>query len=165
MKHGCWKPPENIGPPKKLTVSMPFQTGCPLKTNGISRPVIWFHMQLKRDGARMNRTFHLPAVIPIFCSPASAPADPVRTARWHLLRSKPAVFALPTWRRYCVITGYPETDAWRPDKGLIQSTICNHAGYGPVRISQTTGSLISHLTTRKGDPFCYRYGSALHQHV
>ncbi len=33
-----------------------------------------------------------------------------------------------------------------PDQGLFQSQICNHAGWGPVRISQTTGSLVSRLT-------------------
>ena len=35
---------------------------------------------------------------------------------------------------------------FRPDQGLIQSQICNHAGWGPIRISQTTGSLVSRLT-------------------
>ena len=33
-----------------------------------------------------------------------------------------------------------------PDQGLFQSQICNHAGWGPIRISQTTGSLVSRLT-------------------
>jgi len=33
-----------------------------------------------------------------------------------------------------------------PDRGLFKSQICNHAGWGPVRISQTTGSLVSRLT-------------------
>jgi dipeptidase len=36
--------------------------------------------------------------------------------------------------------------AYYPDRGLFQSQICNHAGWGPVRISQTTGSLVSRLT-------------------
>jgi len=33
-----------------------------------------------------------------------------------------------------------------PDQGLFQAQICNHAGWGPIRISQTTGSLVSRLT-------------------
>lgn len=36
--------------------------------------------------------------------------------------------------------------SFRPDRGLLQSQICNHAGWGPVRVSQTTGSLVSSLT-------------------
>lgn len=36
---------------------------------------------------------------------------------------------------------------FRPDQGLFQPQICNHAGWGPVRISQTTGSLVSRLTS------------------
>jgi len=42
----------------------------------------------------------------------------------------------------------PETDEnWQPGKGLTGAEICMHASFGPVRISQTTGSMISHLTS------------------
>ena len=41
--------------------------------------------------------------------------------------------------------GNASPDSFCPDRGLIQSQICNHAGWGPVRISQTTGSLVSRL--------------------
>lgn len=34
---------------------------------------------------------------------------------------------------------------WRPDRGLTGATVCMHAGFGPVRGSQTTGSIVSHL--------------------
>jgi dipeptidase len=42
---------------------------------------------------------------------------------------------------------------FRPDQGLIQSQICNHAGWGPIRISQTTGSLVSRLTSGSSTHF------------
>ncbi len=35
---------------------------------------------------------------------------------------------------------------WRPGKGLFGADVCMHASFGPVRGSQTTGSMISHLT-------------------
>jgi len=35
--------------------------------------------------------------------------------------------------------------AWRPDRGLTNSTVCMHAGFGPARHSQTAGSLVSYL--------------------
>ena len=35
---------------------------------------------------------------------------------------------------------------WTPARGLIGATVCDHAGFGPIRISQTTGSMVSHLT-------------------
>ncbi|HEY64415.1 MAG TPA: peptidase U34 [Caldilineae bacterium] len=35
---------------------------------------------------------------------------------------------------------------WTPARGLIGSTVCMHAGFGPVRGSQTTGSMVSRLT-------------------
>lgn len=34
---------------------------------------------------------------------------------------------------------------WRPDRGLTGADVCMHAAFGPVRISQTTGSLVSYL--------------------
>ena len=33
----------------------------------------------------------------------------------------------------------------QPGKGLTGATICMHVSFGPVQISQTTGSMISHL--------------------
>ena len=42
--------------------------------------------------------------------------------------------------------GDTSSGSFCPDQGLFQSQICNHAGWGPVRISQTTGSLVSRLT-------------------
>ena len=48
--------------------------------------------------------------------------------------------------------GGPTADAahgWTPARGpvvgLLGQTVCAHAGYGPVRISQSTGSWVSHL--------------------
>lgn len=35
--------------------------------------------------------------------------------------------------------------AWHPDKGLTGASVCMHAGFGPIRGSQTTGSMVSHL--------------------
>jgi secernin len=35
--------------------------------------------------------------------------------------------------------------AWGPDKGFVGCSVCMHAGFGPVRISQTTGSMASWL--------------------
>ncbi len=37
-----------------------------------------------------------------------------------------------------------QTD-WRPDRGITGCRVCMHAGFGPVRISQTTGSMVSWL--------------------
>jgi secernin len=42
---------------------------------------------------------------------------------------------------------------WRPDRGLTASTVCMHAGYGPVRRSQTAGSLACRLDG--GNPLAF----------
>jgi secernin len=39
------------------------------------------------------------------------------------------------------------TSDWTPAKGFTDVNICMHAGYGPIRINQTTGSMVSNLTS------------------
>lgn len=41
----------------------------------------------------------------------------------------------------------PNTDQdWMPGKGIAGAEVCMHASFGPIRISQTTGSMVSRLT-------------------
>lgn len=42
----------------------------------------------------------------------------------------------------------PDADEnWLPGKGLVGAEVCMHASLGPIRSSQTTGSMVSHLTS------------------
>jgi secernin len=41
--------------------------------------------------------------------------------------------------------GVEGNNAWRPDQGVLGAEVCMHASFGPVRFSQTTGSMVSHL--------------------
>jgi len=34
---------------------------------------------------------------------------------------------------------------WTPARGITGATVCMHAGFGPVRVSQTTGSWVAAL--------------------
>lgn len=34
---------------------------------------------------------------------------------------------------------------YRPDKGIFGVQVCNHASFGPIRVDNTNGSLVSHL--------------------
>ena len=38
------------------------------------------------------------------------------------------------------------TTEWRPDAGIMGADVCMHSGWGPIRLSQTTGSLVTHNT-------------------
>ncbi len=38
-----------------------------------------------------------------------------------------------------------ESASWTPDRGFTGADICMHAGVGPVRINETTGSMVSEL--------------------
>lgn len=38
-----------------------------------------------------------------------------------------------------------------PARGLMGQTVCAHAGFGPIRVAQSTGSMVAHVT---GDDIC-----------
>lgn len=35
---------------------------------------------------------------------------------------------------------------WAPDRGVTGQTVCAHAGFGPIRVAQSTGSMVAHVT-------------------
>ncbi len=35
---------------------------------------------------------------------------------------------------------------WSPARAITGQTVCAHAGFGPIRVAQTTGSMVSHVT-------------------
>lgn len=35
---------------------------------------------------------------------------------------------------------------WSPARGVMGQTVCAHAGFGPIRVAQSTGSMVSHVT-------------------
>jgi secernin len=37
-------------------------------------------------------------------------------------------------------------EGWSPDKGILGADVCMHAGFGPVRGSQSVASLVAHIT-------------------
>lgn len=45
--------------------------------------------------------------------------------------------------------GGSEKPDWSPDRAVAGASVCCHVGFGPIRISQTTGSLVSRL--RQGE--------------
>jgi secernin len=54
--------------------------------------------------------------------------------------------------------GETRREPWRPDTKQADMTVCAHASFGPIRYSQTTGSMISHL--RPGCPTHFVTGTA-----
>jgi dipeptidase len=35
---------------------------------------------------------------------------------------------------------------WSPARGVTGQTVCAHAGFGPIRVAQSTGSMVAHVT-------------------
>lgn len=63
----------------------------------------------------------------------------------ELLSSQPGKITVATMMAALRDHGRAGDVNWNPDRGLTGATVCMHAGFGPIRGSQTTGSMISHL--------------------
>ncbi len=59
-----------------------------------------------------------------------------------------------------ILRDHNSTDetTYSPDKGITGASVCMHASFGPIRISQTTGSLVVHLHPKH--PTCFATGTA-----
>jgi len=68
----------------------------------------------------------------------------------ELLRKNLGAIDLPFAMQLLRDHGQQAGEGWQPGKGLFGAEVCMHASFGPVRVSQTTGSMVSHLS-EKGD--------------
>ena len=68
-----------------------------------------------------------------------------RSRTMQLLKSQTGRISTQTMMNILRDHGAQAGAAFRPDKGLTGATVCMHAGFGPIRGSQTVGSLVSHL--------------------
>jgi dipeptidase len=64
----------------------------------------------------------------------------------ELLEEKSGEIDVPYAMRVLRDHGSEADDDWQPGKGLLGAEVCMHASFGPIRGSQTTGSMVSHLT-------------------
>jgi dipeptidase len=62
-----------------------------------------------------------------------------------LLRRNSGQIDIPFAMRMLRDHGAESGDDWQPGRGLTGAEVCMHASFGPVRVSQTTGSMISYL--------------------
>jgi len=62
-----------------------------------------------------------------------------------LLEEKMGTVDIPFAQQLLRDHGPDGDENWQPGKGVSGATVCAHASFGPIRISQTTGSFIAHL--------------------
>lgn len=64
----------------------------------------------------------------------------------ELLRQNKGMIDLPFGMNLLRDHGPDSSQDWLPGKGITGAELCMHASVGPIRISQTTGSMVSKLT-------------------
>ncbi len=72
-----------------------------------------------------------------------------QTCTMDLLRSKKGRITSLDLMGFLRMHQSGNDSAWRVDKPISGMTVCAHTGVGPIRISQTTGSMVSQLSTQE----------------
>jgi dipeptidase len=62
-----------------------------------------------------------------------------------LLQEKACSLTAADLMAYLRYHGGKDDAGWTPDKAVLGTEVCMHYGFGPVRINQTTGSMVSRL--------------------
>jgi len=68
-----------------------------------------------------------------------------RVCTTRLLETKSGDISLADGMSFLRAHGLYEDPSWRPDPAVTGAEVCMHAGFGPIRISQSTGSMLAHL--------------------
>lgn len=76
----------------------------------------------------------------------------------RLLKAKEGSLTLADMMSFLRYHGEGAEENWRPDGALFGSQVCMHYGFGPVRINQTTGSMVSQM--KKGESLHWFTGTA-----
>jgi dipeptidase len=77
----------------------------------------------------------------------------------NLLKNEQKIISLYSMMRYLRSHAGPSGER-QPQKGLTGASVCMHAGWGPIRVSQTTGSLIARLEEGVPDMYWATHGAA-----
>ncbi len=67
----------------------------------------------------------------------------------HLLAARKGQLGVEDAFRILRAHGIEPDGRWRPDVDLTGASVCAHVGFGPVRVSQSVGSLVAHLTPER----------------
>jgi secernin len=73
-------------------------------------------------------------------------ARPRQCRTTALLQGQPHQISLEKMMSYLRDHGADATPEWSPGPSLTDWDVCMHAGFGPVRVSQSVGSMVSRLT-------------------
>lgn len=103
---------------------------------------------LERRWCRSQKTFHFARCYSDFVYTRFGGAQARRCRSTGLLAEQQGAITVETMITALRDHG-PEASAdptWGPDRGWWTDTLCVHAGFGPTRPSQTTSSMVAHLT-------------------
>jgi dipeptidase len=101
---------------------------------------------IDRGWCRRRDDFHFARCYSDFIYTRFSAAGHRRACTMRLLESRRGDLTVADGMAFLRTHGLEETPGWRPDPALMGAEVCSHTGAGPIRISQSTGSMVAHLT-------------------
>jgi secernin len=100
---------------------------------------------VERGWCRGRDDFHFGRCYSDFLYTTFSDSRSRQSCTMDLLRSQRGGIAVETVMQALRDHGPKAGPGWRPWRGITGASVCMHAAFGPIRFSQTTGSLVSHL--------------------
>ncbi len=100
---------------------------------------------IKKGWCKNQEDFHFARCYSDFLFTKFSYCQSRRNRTMNLLRNSAGRINISTFMSILRDHNSSDDDSFSPDKGLTGASVCMHASFGPIRISQTTGSLVAHL--------------------
>lgn len=104
---------------------------------------------VRRGWCRKGETFNFSRCYSDFVYTHFADGRSRQRCTSGLLRAKDGAFAIQDAFSILRSHGDVADGKWSPDHGLLGAEVCMHAGFGPVRGSQSTGSLVAEIDPQR----------------
>jgi secernin len=107
------------------------------------------HYAVDRGWCKGRDDFHFAHCYSDFLYTTLSDSRSRQTCTTQLLQKQPRTVTVQTAMEILRSHGISSSNAIQLDRSLLGSTVCMHAGAGPVRGSQSVGSLVAHLTSQQ----------------
>lgn len=102
-------------------------------------------LAIRRGWCKSRNDFHFARCYSDFVYTRFSAARFRQSCTMRLLAAKQAQLSVADAMAILRDHGPGAGSGWTPARGVSGASVCCHAGWGPIRVSQTTGSLVSHL--------------------
>jgi dipeptidase len=130
---------------KRITDVYSISNGLTIGSTWDARSPELVEFAIQRGWCREEKDFSFSKCYSDFLYTTFSSSTTRRKRTLDILEDNLGEISVPTMISVLRDHGKEDGSGYRPDKGITQQTVCAHANFGPIRVAQTTGSLVAYL--------------------